>query len=354
MYDMAILGGGIAGLTAGILAQLQGKNAIIFDYKKSILKSGHGFILQKNGMDVLDQLKLGSQARSIGHKLTHFELRSAGGRLLYQKSLEGSYGFLRKNFLLMLKSMIDPAMLHTNKPVKNIRMVPNTKLIDSIMLADDSTISAHLFIDAEGKKSLLRKCFFPNVQGCPGRVSEILCTIHSPDIARQLTGQFIKFQHEKGSLSVGLVPCNDNNIVWYCQFNTEIYSNILNTPHAIKTFIYQNLADWCPLIQKVINYTDFNSAYLWHTEDFDRLPYLHGENSVLVGDAAHLFLPFTSQGVSSALQDIHVLSQSLLLPCNLPKALEHYTQSRMPELKRILQRGRELRDKFLQHSLKIM
>lgn len=348
MHDIVILGGGIAGLSAGVLAQLHGKKALVFNDEKSRHNSGHGFILQQNGMNVLEQLRLGEKARTLGHEITNFELRSAAGNLLYQTKLNGVYGFLRKNFITMLESGINPSMLQNGKRVKNIAMEPQTKKISSIILEDGSAISARLFIDAAGKKSLLRKILFPNLQLFPGKVSEILCTIHSSDIAKKLKGTFIKFSQEEGNLSVGLVPCNEDTLVWYCQFNAQIYANMPNTPSAIETFCYKHLAQWCPLIQKVLECTDFNSAYLWNTEDFDLLPYLHGENCVLVGDAAHLFLTFTSQGVSSALQDIQILFNSLLLPYDLPQALENYTQLRIPELKRILLSGRELRDKFFQ------
>ena len=54
-----------------------------------------------------------------------------------------------------------------------------------------------------------------------------------------------------------------------------------------------------PPINAWLAVADFTSAHLWMPVDADLPDHIHCENAVVLGDAAHPMLPFTSQGVSA-------------------------------------------------------
>jgi salicylate hydroxylase len=72
---------------------------------------------------------------------------------------------------------------------------------------------------------------------------------------------------------------------------------------------------------------------------------------VLVGDAAHACLPFTSQGANSALADAAVLAKLLAKVENTDElriAFKSYSAQRRPRNHKVFAEGRKLRDAFLQ------
>lgn len=96
----------------------------------------------------------------------------------------------------------------------------------------------------------------------------------------------------------------------------------------------------------ILDSTDFKSAYIWKTRDFDLLPSFHKENVVLIGDAAHLTLPFTSAGTTNALLDAKCLSESLREFKTIEEAFTNYYQTRLLEVQSHIDQGRLLKKYF--------
>ncbi len=94
-----------------------------------------------------------------------------------------------------------------------------------------------------------------------------------------------------------------------------------------KAFVTEMLDGWPEPIAEVLDATDFGRAFVWNARDLDPLPALSRDNVVLVGDAAHLTLPFTSQGATSALSDAVTLVDALrrdATATSLSRCLESY------------------------------
>ena len=65
-------------------------------------------------------------------------------------------------------------------------------------------------------------------------------------------------------------------------------------------------------VKTILDSTDFKSAYIWKTRDFDLLPSFHKENVVLIGDAAHAIVPFFGQGMNCGFEDCSIMWLSLI------------------------------------------
>ena len=82
----------------------------------------------------------------------------------------------------------------------------------------------------------------------------------------------------------------------------------------------------------------------------DLLPSFYRDNVVLIGDAAHTFLTFTSQGVNSALEDAVALTDALAdhgLEASADRCLAGFDRERRGVLGKYIQSGRQLRERFL-------
>jgi 2-polyprenyl-6-methoxyphenol hydroxylase and related FAD-dependent oxidoreductases len=65
----------------------------------------------------------------------------------------------------------------------------------------------------------------------------------------------------------------------------------------------------------------------------------NGKDIVLIGDAAHAMMPFAAQGSSMAIEDAYVLSNRVMNAPDIPQALAQYENSRKPRVAKVKARG---------------
>ena len=83
----------------------------------------------------------------------------------------------------------------------------------------------------------------------------------------------------------------------------------------------------------------------------DPLPALATGNLAFVGDSGHPLLPFTSQGVASALVDAVALGDMMdLFPNDIPAAFQYYSDERLPEVTALQRAGQQMRRAFLERG----
>jgi predicted DsbA family dithiol-disulfide isomerase len=144
------------------------------------------------------------------------------------------------------------------------------------------------------------------------------------------------------------MPFSDTEIIWFNQFDTQLVDQPLEHPQDLASFTKNVLKDFPPVIHELLNATDFSTTYLWNTRDFDPLPSFHVNNVVLMGDAAHLAVPFTSAGVTNALFDADQLAMAMEeYPQNITRAFERFYQKRIEAVSEHLELGRKLKYDFL-------
>jgi aspartate/methionine/tyrosine aminotransferase/Ca2+-binding EF-hand superfamily protein len=99
---------------------------------------------------------------------------------------------------------------------------------------------------------------------------------------------------------------------------------------------------------------EFGSAHLWTPPDADLPQRLHCANAVLVGDAAHPLLPFTSQGVSAALEDAVLLADRLAPVVAgevlLADALAGFCEARRRHIEPYVTQGRHILATFVDNG----
>ena len=100
-------------------------------------------------------------------------------------------------------------------------------------------------------------------------------------------------------------------------------------------------------VKEVLDENNFENTYMWNTRDFDLLPNFNKDNIVLIGDAAHLVLPFTSAGTTNAILDAKTLVDCLEEFQDYSKAFKRYYDLRADSIKQNLEKGREVKELFL-------
>ncbi|HEV2353212.1 MAG TPA: DsbA family protein, partial [Puia sp.] len=204
-----------------------------------------------------------------------------------------------------------------------------------------------IFIGCDGGKSRVRDAVFGSLPATTIMVKEIVGIAKNRMLWLRHRNSFVKFQHEEYGLSFGMIPTGSDEFVWFMQFD-PCRGDVSGTDHEqIRRFVMRSLIGFPSEVSELLRSNDFSRTYVWNTRDFDLLPAFHRDNVVLVGDAAHQALPFSSSGTTNAIVGAAALSDALEHSLNLEAACHQYYSQRAPIIREHVRIGRELRAAFL-------
>lgn len=345
-----IIGGGIAGLTAGILLHRKGLEVTVCEREVDIPSRGNAFLMHAEADTILKRLTLDFQPGKIPGKLINsFCLRRPDNHIVKFQKLDPWHCITRKAIIELLYGMVPPGMkvLHGRK---FSRFEFQSERAVSAVFETGEEISGDLFIGADGSSSEVRQQIFGPTAFTQMEVREILGTVYAPELNAALSNTFTKFQSNEMGLSFGLLPTSADSIVWYMQFDCRNENPAGTEPHQLKEFCLQALKDFPPLVQDTVTMDPFDNSYIWNTRDFDLLPSFHRNNVVLAGDAAHLSLPFTSAGTTNAFVDGATLADLISGredQADLNDLFTAYYDARAGRIASQVQLGRDLKRAFL-------
>jgi 2-polyprenyl-6-methoxyphenol hydroxylase-like FAD-dependent oxidoreductase len=345
--DVAIFGAGIAGLVSAIAIRRAGHKVRIFERSRESRDAGMGFILVPEVRQQLE--KLGIEASGV--PLNQYHCRNEAGQVLYsEKILAGTGSVLRRDFVGALASALDAeAEIHFDEELTGFDFAAQGS-VTAGRTGGGHTIQAGLYIAADGTRSRARRAMFPEWPADGASVQEIVGLARCPQTIRWAAGDFNKFHASQGGVAFGVLQVDTDHVVWYVQFDTEQH----NAPDGAgerREFVESLVGKWAEPIPHLLATADFEQVHVWRPVDADLVPSFHRKNLVLVGDAAHPLSPFTSQGVSSAVADAATLGEALGRvrrgEATLEQALEDYSRERRQSCAPYIEKGRELRRKFL-------
>ena len=346
MNKVAIIGAGVSGLSMANFLEKNNIDYHLFERRMKDDLKGHGFILPKEGIEFLSQIIDIEELYKKGSFLKKYISHDKEGNVLLEKDLDDV-------FVISRKTLID--VLSNNIPKNNISYEKTLDLLGfeegKALLKDEvenKMIEAEIVIASDGSRSRIRRTIFEEEDMIAVRENEVVNIINNEEIAAQIEHNFLKFHHEDGGLTFGILKLSPQKILWYCQFDIEKYKMQDNyTPESIKQFMQDHFGDWNSLISSIINGSSYDNAHIWKVYELEKLNPFHHENVVFLGDAAHPLIPFTSQGVTSALKDSYILTKLLLEENDLQETFMKYENDRKPEIETHIKNGRILLDQFL-------
>jgi 2-polyprenyl-6-methoxyphenol hydroxylase-like FAD-dependent oxidoreductase len=346
-----IIGGGVAGLATGISLRKIGWEVIVNERAPKYTEIGLGFILLPNGLRALEELGAGPAIRQTGKALKKAILKNQDGEICRKESMEPSMAIQRYDCINSLADLLPEECICFANEFSHF-IYNDFGKATTVVYKNGVEQTADIFIAADGCNSVIRRSLFPEYKTKPTVIKELVCIADLPEMAEMLNGNLVKTQSETEGLSFGMVPCNDEQIIWYMQYDSSKNDMTTLTADSKREFA-KKMLDGLPFpIEYVLNHSNFDKAFVWSATDMDLLPSFHSENIVLVGDAAHLALPFTSQGTNSALEDAIILADLLEGQTkNFGEVFTEFYYSRKDVLYKYLEFGRVLADRFLQPQL---
>lgn len=337
-FEFAIVGAGVAGLSAAIGLESINRNYAVFEQTKVIKGIGAGFGLAANAMQALDLLGLKNDVEKIGFYTSSFNILDQKGTILLapdtqkltQQYKQSNFTIHRADLHSYLLSQIDNKNLFLGKKATHLEQrKENVKLY----FDDGSSYTCKYLIIADGVKSPLRQQIIPN--SAP-RYSGYTCwraTIANNTI---LLNKGTETWAAQGRF--GMTPLVGNRIYWYACVNSSE-----NNP-KFKAYTVEDLAKhfkkYHDPIPTVLRQTK-NEDLIWNDIiDIKPLKTLAYHNILLIGDAGHATTPNMGQGACQALEDVAVLIDELRNNNNTIEAFQVFDKRRIARTRYITNTSR--------------
>jgi len=351
MSKTVIIGGGVAGLSLAIALRKMGREVIVCEREPRNHSNGHAFLIHPEAMRVLEGIVETDPYHLMpGRGIDRLFLKNSFDELVEEVDLDGWICMKRCEAMGALASQLPEEAINYGYQFSHFIMKDG--MVHAAAFRNGEVVYGDVFIGADGSKSAVRTALFGPTNYTPIIVKEILGTINNKALFDRHPNHFNKYLSVDKGLAVGFIPCNDEELIWFMQFDVSLADSELKTAEEIADFCQRMIQYFPEEVKEIMECKSVVANYVWNTTDFDLLPTFHKGNVLLIGDAAHVALPFTSAGVTNALLDVDCLVK--LMECNSDNEtlFNRFYSLRSAHVKGHIEMGRQIRTSFLKGAAK--
>lgn len=347
MKDVVIVGGGIAGISLALLLKRDRYRIQICERSTPGFEDGHAFLVHPSAVEILKELAPQEITHEIpGSIIQDVIIRNQQNQIITSDHLGQWLCVRRSQLVRYLRAILNDDAIAYDHRFRRFES-NNGQRTTSVVFENGEIVRGDIFIGSDGARSIIREELFGPTNYSPVRVKEVVGTVKSTNIAQTFQGQFNKYMHEEKGIAFGFIPCSSDEVVWFMQFDAELQLNDLSSPKKIHAHCSHYAADFPDAIKEIVQSNDYTTNYLWRSTDFEMLERFHQGNVGLIGDAAHVALPFTSAGVANALMDAKTLASCMNHYDDEERAFEKFYSLRHRALEEHVKLGRVIQENFL-------
>src|SRR5271169_6494091 len=343
---IAVIGGGIGGLTAAVALLQAGFEVEVYEQAPELTEIGGGINMAPNATRVLRRLGLaeGLDREGVRPLGTH-QRRWQDGRTLQRAPLnplcEELYGaphmtIHRADLLSVIAAAFPAERVHLGHRLVGLA---NTGDRAEACFDNGARITPDVLVGADGIHSAVRAALFgeeaPDFAGCVAYRGLVLGSQSWVGPGAHLVHYFVS----RGRLL--------NFVGWteHDKWNREDWTDRATVARALAAF-----SGWHPQVRRIIAEAD--TCFIWALFDRDPLPRWSIGRATLLGDACHPMYPFMGQGAAQAIEDGAALAACLVTAGNADPAatLRRYEQLRLPRVTRLQDMSRANKTRFHMHD----
>ena len=335
MTKLAIIGGGIGGLVAGIALRKAGVEAVIYERAPGFGEVGAGISISPNAVLGLDSLGLGETIRALANQpLEQNQHHAHTGELLLsidRRETEQKYGapYLQLHRADLMALLVNALGAEHCLMEKELTAIDSRADGVTLSFADGTTADADAAIAADGLRSIVREALFDSDPPVfSGHVA--YRGLIPADRASARAKEPININHlAKGRNAVSYPVRQGELINLVALSKADDWVDEGWSVKADKAQLAKTYADFAPHVRDLINELPEDELFRWGL--FIRAPLNEWRSgrTVLLGDAAHPMLPYFGQGASCAIEDGVVLGRAFAETGCIDQALDTYVATRI-------------------------
>lgn len=320
--EIAIVGGGIGGLTTALALQQNGQKVTVYESAPEIRPVGAGIAMASNAMQVFDRLGIRGKIENAGCKISKVIITDAKLNTLSTTGLtrfEEKYGvhniaIHRADLQKILAEEIGFENIQLSKRLLKIEEKGGFELA----FDDNTLVNADVVIGADGIKSTVRNQLFgPGVirdthQRCWRGVCEFDNSSKYDQEAYEAWGKGKRF---------GFVKISNTKLYWYAVVNSSLMKQTIAIDELFQ--------DFHPEMLRMISDTPKDKIIFSDLTDLQPMTQWQKGNACLIGDAAHATTPNMGQGACQAVEDAYVLGKLIGQGRSVEDVFAQYEKFRM-------------------------
>jgi salicylate hydroxylase len=351
---IAIVGGGIGGLTAALALLRRGIDVTVYEQAPELREIGAGIQISANGTRVLHALGLAADLAEVEVVPTGKEIRLwSTGRTwkLFDLGAESvvRYGF---PYITIHRNDLHQVLATGVRRVKPDAIVLGHKCTGlaqdddgvTLIFENGATVRAPLVVGADGIHSVVRQSLFgpdnPEFTGIVTWRGVVPMDKLPPQISRTVGTNWvgpgahvIHYPLRRGQLLnfVGLVERSD----WMLESWTA---------RGTQADLARDFRGWNDDVQAMIRLIE--APYIFALKGRPPMPNWSAGRATLLGDACHPMLPMLAQGAVMALEDAMVLARCIEAHPDHRQAFAHYETARKDRTSRAVNGSAENAKRF--------
>lgn len=344
---VAILGGGIAGLSSAIALQQKGFEVAIYERHSKISEIGAGIVCWPNASFVLEQLGVLEAVRQRSGAINAMRRFSSKGESLGAldigalNALMGypSLSIVRHDLMLILLQRVSELgiSIHYDHKVESIQT--NDQGLAEVVFSHGARLNADIVIGADGRmNSIARHYVQQDNQPVFQKLINWIGVFESETAL--FDGTSVADYWGVGE-RFGIVPVSTHKAYWAGGARAAEIGE--RQPEQYQAELMAIFADWPAPIAQIIQDTPASRINKIYLHDHDPIQRWYKNNLILLGDAAHSPLPTSGQGACQALEDAWHLAECLAENSSpLATVFQQFTQKRQDKTSGITYGGRHL------------
>lgn len=342
---IAILGGGVAGVSSAIALTQQGFDVSVYERYESASNIGAGIVVWPNAAYVLEQLGVLDDIKAVSgyptkmRRLsnTNEELGAIDIELINRYVGYPSLSIIRNNFQTILLSKlaslgVTVQYAHT---VTNIETQHPGQA--EVQFQNGAKITADVVIGADGRMASYARQYVcgDNAPVYQGFINWIGIYESEKEFFKEIAVTDYWGVGER----FGIVPVTKHTAYW--AGGVACTDMQPRNPATYKEELHAIFLNWPHPVQMMIAHTPVERINKIYVHDHDPIPMWHKHNLIVIGDAAHASLPTSGQGACQALEDAWHLAHCLQAnPHDVQRAFVEFTALRFEKTASIIMAAR--------------
>lgn len=358
--NVAIIGGGLSGLTLALGLHDQGIACTVYESRPVPLNIGGGVVLSPNALKVLDAFHLYEDLRTQGFNFSDLHYRDVSGNLLetFEFGNKDEYGYeaLRIYRHVLIDTLL-AGLKRKSIPIqfgaRFTRIIEEDSNSVSFAFADGSTGTADVLVGADGIHSRVRKYLYPDLE--PKFIGTAATTAVVPTAQLKIPeGYYLPVTISSPHGAFVMMPqLSDASEVLIgkqrrvAEQDRAAWEKTLADKDEAVRFLQQDQEQFPDIVRNAVSHITPEKINVWPFFVVPKLDRWASEKRrvIILGDAAHAIPPSAGQGLNQAFEDVHILA--LLLGrsseiANLQDALSFWQSYRQERVDKVFELSKQI------------